>query len=181
VSLRTYVIKWSYNSHHCHLPQIKSPHPPPLPQVQTKHYISGKKIPSAFFIDSALWQFKKHKSHLITVAVTRIAPLLLYERAYFDHWFLFDWNNIPYLGFPPDLVQKVERIPCFAFPWRHLFLRRQSHLAYLFLRHFSMLTFLSCSEPITTRIALIHYLNDICRLRKTPLGANYTNCRTQSK
>jgi len=66
-----------------------------------------------------------------------------------------------------------------SFP--QVMLRWHSHLAYLFLRHCSMLTFLSCSEPITARIVITHSLNYVFRLRKTPLGATYTNCRTQSK
>jgi hypothetical protein len=126
---------------------------------------------------------------LLTVAgemfVTRFAPLLLYELAYFDHWFLFGCKRYFLLLISSRFCSEVGTNTVFCISMKTSFpqmmLRRQSHLAYLFLTHYSMLTFLSCSEPITTRIALIHSLNDIFQLRKAPLGATYTNCRTQSK
>jgi hypothetical protein len=188
VSVSTYVLKWPHNSHHCHLPQIKSPHPPSSITASNWTLHFWQQIPPTFFINSALWQFKKHKSHLLTVAgemfLTRIAPLLLYERAYFDHWLLFDCKRCSLLRISSRFCSEggTNAVFCISitfFP--RLMLRRHSHLAYLFLRHCSMLTFLSCPEPITTRIVLTHSLNDVFRLRKTPLGATYTNCRTQSK
>jgi hypothetical protein len=119
------------------------------------------------------------------MSVTRFAPLLLRERAYFDHWFLSDCKRYSLLRISFRFCSEggTNTVFCISmttsFP--QVILRRQSHLAYLFLRHSSMLTILSCSEPTTTSIAFIHSLNDILRQRKTPLGATYTNCRTQSK
>jgi len=126
---------------------------------------------------------------LLTVAgemfVTRNAPLLLYERAYCDPWFLFECKRNSLLRISSRFCSEGGMNTVFyismttSFP--RVMLRRHSHLAYLFLRRCSMLNLLSCSEPITTRPALIHSLNDIVRLRKTPFGATYTNWRKQSK